>query len=361
MKEYGYKIALFAAVAMACVGSAVAVVDSEAMRKIYEEVKTPYKYGMVLTPPKGELYDNPMVFRHAAVWYMMFIRFDGAGYETWLAKSDDLLHWTKLGCVFRRGAPNAWDAAQADGWPTLVDVRWEGPNTLNTFQEKYWMMYLGGALRGYETDPLSTGLAFTDDPSSVRLWQRACDHPVMSPRDAAARTFEKKTIYKHFTVEDPARTCGGRFVNFYNAKCEGVWQEKIGMAVSDDLRTWRRVGDDPVIDDCKLGKPGLSGDPMVRKIGDLWVMFYFGYQWKDGEKGAFDTFACSCDLRHWTKWRGEPLVRATGNAADYDGTHAHKPWVLKHEGVVYHFYCAVGAQGRGLALATSKLITPRSH
>lgn len=29
-------------------------------------------------------------------------------------------------------------------------------------------------------------------------------------------------------------------------------------------------------------------------------------------------------------------------------------WVIKHNGVVYHYYCAVGDQGRVIALATSK-------
>ncbi len=40
----------------------------------------------------------------------------------------------------------------------------------------------------------------------------------------------------------------------------------------------------------------------------------------------------------------------------YDATYAHKPWVIKHNGVVYHFYCAVGNKGRGIALATSTKI-----
>ena len=35
-------------------------------------------------------------------------------------------------------------------------------------------------------------------------------------------------------------------------------------------------------------------------------------------------------------------------------TYAHKPWLVKHDGVVYHFYCAVGDNGRVIALATSK-------
>jgi hypothetical protein len=34
---------------------------------------------------------------------------------------------------------------------------------------------------------------------------------------------------------------------------------------------------------------------------------------------------------------------------------AHKSFVVKHNGVVYHFYCAVNkAEQRGIAVATSK-------
>ena len=47
---------------------------------------------------------------------------------------------------------------------------------------------------------------------------------------------------------------------------------------------------------------------------------------------------------------GEPLVKPS---EPWDSEHAHKPWVIKHDGVVYHFYNAVGSRGRGLALATS--------
>lgn len=329
-------------------------ISSARMLAVYEAVKTPYKYGMVLTPDAGEMFDSPSVFRHGNAWYMMFIRFDGKGYETHLAKSDDLLSWKRRGRILVRGAKGQWDSAQADGWPALVDTRWDGPNTLNAFDGKYWMMYLGGADDGYETDPLSTGVAWTDDPSAIREWTRYEGNPVLCSSDQDARDFEKKTIYKHFTVDDPSRSCGGRFVNFYNAKQCGVWREVIGMVVSDDMLHWKRVGDGPVIENGAADKHGISGDPMIRRIGDLWVMFYFGHAWKPGIKGAFDTFACSCDLKHWTKWEGEPLVKTS---EEYDSVHAHKPWVLKHEGVVYHWYCAVGKingrEVRGIALATS--------
>ena len=38
----------------------------------------------------------------------------------------------------------------------------------------------------------------------------------------------------------------------------------------------------------------------------------------------------------------------------YDEKYAHKPFVLKYNGVVYHFYCAVDNRDhRGIAVATS--------
>ena len=119
------------------------------------------------------------------------------------------------------------------------------------------------------------------------------------------------------------------------------------MAVSDDMTHWMRYGEEPVIDNGK----GISGDPQIAKIRDVWVMFYFGCRWKQGVKGAFDSFACSYDLVHWTQWQGEPQVKPS---EPWDKSHAHKPWLIKHNGVVYHFYCATGDQGRVIALATSK-------
>jgi predicted GH43/DUF377 family glycosyl hydrolase len=328
-----------------------AEIPQETMEKIAREVATPYKYGMVIAPEKGEKIDGPMVYRHKDKWYMMYVRFDGKGYETMLAESDDLLKWKKLGRIFSRGKADDWDSEQADGVPLLLDPTWGGSNELKAFDGKYWMLYIGGARKGYETDPLSTGVACTDDPSKVRDWIRAKNSPVFSPSDTDARSFERKTIYKHYVIEDPSRSLGGRFVDYYNAKQKGAWQERIGMAISDDMVNWRRYGDCPVIDDCIPGKTGISGDPMIQRIGDIWVMFYFGYMWKPGVNGGFDTFACSRDLVHWTKWKGEPLVRPS---EPYDNVHAHKPWVIKHNGIVYHFYCAEGNKGRGLALATSK-------
>lgn len=353
------KVILIGSVGLTAILAWAAEIPQSEMEKLYDEVKTPYKYGVVLEPEKGFMLDNPNVFRHGKAWYMLYIVFDKKGYETHLATSDDLLKWRKLGKVLPYGKPGAWDSAQSDGGPSLFHMNWDDPlskggNRLGTFDGKYWMTYIGGALHGYETDPLSIGVAWTDDPAAAREWTRR-EKPVLAPGDSDARDFERRTLYKSFVVDDPERKLGKRFVMYYNAKAggqgNGEWIERIGMAVSDDLVNWKRFGAGPCVANEGELDHGITGDPMVRKIGDTYVMFYFGYNWDLKGGSAFDTFAASKDLVHWTKWTGPKLVAAS---KPWDKTHAHKPWVLKHEGVVYHFYCAVGDRGRVLALATSK-------
>jgi predicted GH43/DUF377 family glycosyl hydrolase len=319
-------------------------VASDLMLNVHEKVKTPFKYGIVLQPPQDSVFDCPSVFRFDGRWYMLYVATaNHVGYETHLATSDDLLHWEPLGEVlsFR---DNGWDHWQADGGIALADVQWNGSCAPQQFDNKYWMSYLGGALQGYETDPLAIGIAWTQNPSTPREWTRLPNNPVLAPDDPDARPFEKKTLYKSNIIWDRSKSVGSPFVMFYNGKQEGPGTERIGMAVSDDMIHWKRIGAGPVIDN---GPRGISGDPQIVRIDDLWVMFYFGHVWKPK---AFDTFACSHDLVNWTKWEGPHLVEPS---EPWDATFAHKPWLIHWNGIVYHFYCAVGDKGRAIALATS--------
>ncbi len=87
---------------------------------------------------------------------------------------------------------------------------------------------------------------------------------------------------------------------YYNALGNA---ERIGMAISDDMVSWKRFGSDPVLEH---GNRGITGDAHVQRMGKLWVM-------------------------------------------------SHKPCMVKWKGTVYHFYCAVDKDNnRGIALATSK-------
>ena len=103
-------------------------VPQQVMNNIYEEVKTPYKYGLVVVPENDSFkVDCPTVFRRNDSWYMSYIVFDGRGYETWLAKSDDLLNWQTLdGILSFNTDTTKWDASQKAGYMSLVDTKWGG-------------------------------------------------------------------------------------------------------------------------------------------------------------------------------------------------------------------------------------------
>ncbi len=337
-------LACWLVVAAAYAAAPEEISDAE-MQRVYDEVKTPHKYGIVLQPESNdEFFDCPNVFSYGDKWYMLYVAIkDKIGYETYLAESDDLLAWKPLGKVLPF-ANEGWDQWQADGSLALVDPTWDGSAELHEYDGKYWMSYFGGAKQGYETDPLSLGLAWTKTPNEPRPWTRLAENPVLGPAQPDARPFERATLYKSHVLWDKSETLGYPFVMYYNGKQQGRGTERIGMAVSKDMVHWSRYGDGPVIDN----QSGISGDPQIVRMGDVWVMFYFGAFW---QPGAFDTFACSRDLVHWTKWTGEHII---SSSEPWDKTFAHKPWVLKHDGVVYHFYCAVGTAGRVIALATSQ-------
>lgn len=322
-------------------------VSHEQMEAIYQEVKTPFKYGLVMTAPaQGQMADSPSIFRKGKWWYMYYIVFDGKGYETWMARSRDLLHWETMGRALTSSSPDDWDSSQKAGYLSLIDPTWGGSYKLNRYRGKYWMSYLGGNKKGYESGQLAAGMAFTKErPTLPTEWQRL-PSPILAPTDEDASWWDNSVIYKNTVWRDTKQQTGHPFFMLYNAKGNA---ERIGMAVSDDMLHWKRYGQQPLLDHNR----GITGDAYLQRIGDVWVMFYFGFNWSaETSQKAWDTFACSHDLIHWTDWKGEPLVEPS---EDYDAQYAHKPCVVKHKGIVYHFYCAVDKEGRrGIAVATSR-------
>ena len=318
-------------------------VPQKVMEKVFNEIKTPYKYGVVFKHPDStQLIDSPTIFRKNKKWYMTYILYDGLGYESWLAESNNLLDWKTNGKILSF-SQNTWDANQKAGYVSLVDIQWGGNYEVAKFEDKYWMSYLGGNSKGYEAGVLGVGVANTNELEIAKEWN-TLKKPVLLPKDAEARWFENKTIYKSIVINDKKKLTGHPFVMYYNAKGETANYESIGMAVSDNMVKWERFGNEPVITKHK----GICGDAQIAKFNNLYIMFYFGAFWKPK---AFERFACSYDLVNWTDWQGDDLVSPS---TEFDKEYAHKPWVIKWKGTVYHFYNAVSDHGRVIALATSK-------
>ncbi|MBP3436343.1 MAG: glycosylase [Clostridia bacterium] len=322
--------------------------DRKILEQIYNQIKTPCKHGAVLKLD-GRKTDSPIVFKRAGKYYMSFISIDDAcktGYRTHIAESEDLVHWHPLGDILTECGE--WDSAQSGGYAQLQDNLFGGSNELLTVDGKYLFAYIGGSLNGYETDPLSMGIALTDDFLHFDAYKKH-PTPVLTGKDSDAREGETLTIYKADIFYDEKKTLGHYYVNAYNAKDE-THRESIFLAVSDDAIHWKRYGEKAIIPakECE-DSVKINGDPQIVMVDGYYVMLYFVY---DGVKGSYNTFAVSEDLIHWTKWDGEPLVKPE---YDWENEYAHKQWVIKENSVVYHYYCAVNDKGeRFIALATSR-------
>ncbi|MDD4871715.1 MAG: hypothetical protein PHR77_14250 [Kiritimatiellae bacterium] len=275
---------------------------------------------------------------------MSFIAFNGKGYNSFVADSDDLVHWKNFRLAMGFGPEGQFDHGGCVIGAFLYessDIK--APRILKKKDGKYWSLY--GAYPkqgGYELRPGYEGIACSDDGFT---WKRAKDKYILSVHEPDCGKWEKDCIYQPWLVESE-----GKYYNFYNAANGGT--EQMGMATSSDLMNWTRHSGNPVIRNTPGGyDSGFASDGKVFRDGDHWTMFYFGV----GHGGAHIMAAFSRDLVNWTV-DPEPLYKAGGHPGGLDKQYAHKISLVynpKNE-TYYMYYCACGEKGRGIGLITSK-------
>lgn len=330
-------------------------IPDEVIQEIYNEVKTPYPYDIVLSfsGQKGdfdsELVDNPNVFTipgDTEYVYMTYVGHDGTGYRTGLARSRDMLRWEKMGVVLDNGEPGAWDEYNAAGYIVRNHSWGDLPSPHVTSDGRYAMTYLASNEPGYEAGIKKAGVAFSDkilnEDGIPASWVR-CENPVLDATDGLY-PYEKGIIWKLQAIWDQQTQ---KYYGFYNA---ATGPEVMCGAVSDDLKNWTRMETNPLLNTETSPSGDIWGashnaDADVVKIGEYWVMFYF----TSSPGGIIDSFAVSKDLQHWQK----SFLPLTQRNDTWSSTYAHKPCVVKKNGVVYHYYNAVGSEGRAIAVDTS--------
>ena len=250
------------------------------MGRLLSQVRTPKKSGRLVVSPsyqKGQFdsqaVDCPFLFSHEDHFYMTFVGWDGIGYRTGLAWSDDLENWHKGGrmrgrrmppssaLILDRGRPGSVTEYNAAMTCILRDNELYGPATLKTVDGRFVGTYHAYPRPGYESGPAVIGLCFSDD---LRTWE--VTDPILEPDPGCS--WEAGGLYKAWLMEQGGWVHpNGTYCVFYNAKnrADWPWVEQTGMATSTDLVHWARHPDNPVL--C-VGAPGqfddlFASDPCV--------------------------------------------------------------------------------------------------
>ena len=303
---------------------------------------------------KVHMTDVPTVFQLPGdkKWYMTFIGFDGNGYQSFVAESEDLIKWVNMRLAMGFGPEGSFDhGGVVLGAFLYKDYDIKAPRILKKRKGKYFSLYGAFSRQGeYEPRPGYEGVASSEDGL---VWQRAKDDPILSVHQPDCGTWEKDCIFQPWLLEHK-----GQYCNFYNAAKGDT--EQMGLALSDDILTWRRYKYNPVIPNGPRNSFNqmFSSDGKVFRDMDHWVMFFFGV----GRGGAHIMTAFSHDLYHWTV-DPDPIYKRGGNPSGLDKQYAHKnSLVWNHENETYYmFYNAVGNKGRGIGLITGKPITQERH
>ena len=298
-------------------------------------VHTPQKLGRLVLAPSyapgtfdSHAVDCPFLFARDGRFWMTYVGWDGIGYQTGLAGSDDLMSWEKEGLIIGRGRQGTVTEYNVAMTSLLRHNDLFVPCTLKRVSNHYVGTYHAYPNPGYEAGPAIIGLCYSDD---LRSWE--VGPAVLEPDSTAA--WEAGGLYKSWLME-----VAGTYYLFYNAKNRtyGPWIEQTGFATSTGLTHWERFPGNPVL---PVGASGsfddrFASDPCVLRHGDTWLLFYFGLC-SDGHER--EGFAVSQDLRKWQK--SHEILIDVGAEGTIDSLYVHKPSMISCDGRLYHFYCAV--------------------
>jgi predicted GH43/DUF377 family glycosyl hydrolase len=321
---------------------------------------TPYKLGTLVldgSKQKGgfdeKSVDCPFVFRGDDRFYMTFVGYDGIGYQTGLASSNDLVHWQREGCILHRDPQSPVTRYNIAMTWILRENDIAAPGKLVKVDGEYIGAWHAYPSAGYEAGPAVIGLCRSKDLLHWRV-----EEPILHPDDHDTGAWEQGGLYKPCIVRH-----AGTYYIYYNAKTKPVttnghvnWFEQTGVATSTDLKNWKRYPGNPLIAN---GPPDawdshFASDPCVLQYRNHWAFFYFGLSTRDGK--ARELLALSNGMLS-PKKTGTILIDP-GPPGTVDDDYAHKPSVITHNGMLYHFYCAVSGKWpndiRGISVARSK-------
>jgi predicted GH43/DUF377 family glycosyl hydrolase len=314
--------------------------------------RTPYKLNRLVLAKSGvegsfdsKFVDCPFVFSANGKFGMTYIGFDGSGYQTGLAESDDLVNWRRVALILKRDPANPVFRYNFAMMCILRENELTSEARLTKVNGRYLGAWHAYPNEGMEEGAAVIGLCWSDD---LLHWE--LEPPCLFPQHGAE--WERGGLYKPYLIKE-----GDTYYLFYNAKtAEKSWREQTGLATSKDLKTWTRFAGNPLIHNGAKGPSWddrFASDPCVVRHQGMWAMYYYGLA-SDGK--ARELLALGRDPFHFTKT--DEILIDVGPKGSVDDDYAHKPSVISHKGDLYHFYTAVSGPWpndvRGISVARSR-------
>jgi len=298
------------------------------------------KQGVVLSKGSeddidGWMCESPCVFYEPSLGKLVMIY---TGYKSvnsvltachGYAVSDDGISWVKKGKFYGpSGISGAPDEKGTTG-PVMVK-----------YGETYYLFYIGLTETGYEGGTKTLCLA-TGKSLNEFINDNATRHGTVIA--SGFGWAEDQIWHPSFIKVDDIWYC---FINATGV-VNSVGKERIGYFTSKNLLGPWKQGEQILtyIDESTRGMQAAI-DPSVISYGDLFILMYGTVTSSDHK--AYDHWAWTTKEKFPKGWQYGG-VGATPTE-DYNSQYAHKPYLVKMGSRIYHYYTAVGSQGRCIAL-----------
>ena len=301
------------------------------------------KQGVVLTkdlskPYMDDMVESPCVFYDPTLKKLVMVHTSynvategSIGYAT----SDDGMVWTEQGQFY---VPD--NSFGEFGMTGPVMVLWDN---------KYYFFYIVFSQVGYESGEVWIGLSVGN----------SLDDFINNTAERKGKVIKKSNYVSWFDINifHPSfYRFSGKWYMFLN--CNGHYpdrKERVGFATADTLDGKWVIQDRPLdlLDDTikpLVGNAIVSGDPSLFEMDGHIIMMFF-ILLTNGTALDYWSYTTKDVFPYGWKYGGQ----TTEANQPYDSPYAHKPYCIKFNNKLFHYYTAVGSQGRVIALQTSNL------
>lgn len=222
------------------------------------------------------------------MWYFTYSAVPGGHSYIYYAQSNDGLNWivpSALPALYM-GNEGEWDEGHVGGHAVIK------------MNNKYVMYYTGWKNFNYDWN---IGRAVSDDGQN---WIKDSS-PVLFAKDSTSWEYKLQVV--------DVEKINNVYYMYYHGK-NGVFDQKIGLAYSQDGISWQRHQNNPIMEATSLWEGTGVYYPSVRKVGDKFIMVYSN----SGASEQAIGLAYSTDGIVWEKDVNNPILRTSdiGNNMD---------------------------------------------